>query len=162
MKYFGGPSGLLLATLLAGKPGAAPGPVPPQLLGRWQAQQISLVARHAVPPRVQEQMNDSAMAVTNAELRHHTLEQVVEFRSDGTYRYDQARPHQPVATEAGTYAVQHDVIEGQAPGTATGSSFARWRIVQLGRRQLVLEQPIWADSLGISQQIAFSRLPPGP
>lgn len=162
MKYFGAPGGLLLAALLAGEPIAAPGPVPPQLLGRWQARQISLVTRHAVPPQVQEQMNDSAMAVANAELRHHTLEQVVEFRPDGTYCYNQARQHQPVATEAGTYEVQRNVIEGQVSGLAARSSFAQWRIAQLGRRQLVLEQPIWADSLGISQQIAFRRLPPGP
>ena len=162
MKYLGGPGGLFLAVLLAGRPAAAPGPVPPRLPGRWQARQISLVTSHVVPYALQEQMNDSALAIINLELRHRTLAQVVEFRPDGTYRYDQARHGQPVAAEAGTYTVRQNVIESQSPGTAAGSSFARWRIVQLGRRQLVLERPMWGDSLGISQQIAFRRLPPGP
>ena len=154
--------GILLAGLLAGATGGALAQAPPRLAGRWQAQQISLLARRAVPHEVQEQMNDSAMALTNAELRHGTLRQVIEIQSGGTYRYEQTRTGQPPRTEVGTYAVRQNVIEGHSPGTAGGSSFARWRIARLGRRQLVLEQPIWADSLRISQQIEFRRLPPGP
>ncbi len=152
-------SGFLLAGLLAGGTDEALAQVPPRLAGRWQAQQISLLARRVVSHEVQEQMNDSAIAVTNGELRHGALRQVVEFQPEGTYRYEQTRKGQPSRTEAGTYAVRQNVIEGHSPGTAGGSSFARWHIAQLGRRQLVLEQPIWADSLRISQQIEFRRLP---
>lgn len=151
----------MLAAALAAGPRVAPAQVPARLVGRWQAQQVSLLARRVVSHEVQEQMNDSAMALTNDELRQGALRQIVSFQTDGTYRYEQTRKGQPPHTEAGTYTVRQNVIEGQSPGTAGESSFARWRIAQLGR-QLVLERPIWADSLRISQQIEFRRLPPVP
>ncbi|MFD1467449.1 hypothetical protein ACFQ48_04365 [Hymenobacter caeli] len=162
MQHLSAFRGFLLAAALAGGPREAAAQAPARLAGHWQALQISLVANHVVSHALQERMNDSALAVTNFELRHHTLEQVVEFRADGTYRYAQKSKSAPARTETGTYTVGKSVVEAQSPGAAEGSSFARWRIVRLGRRQLVLERPMWADSLRIGQQVEFRRWPPTP
>jgi hypothetical protein len=146
---------LSLAGWAAGLPAAAP------LVGEWQLRQVSFVAERPLSHELQEQLDDSAIAVLNEGLRQGHTRQLVSFRPDGTYQlhhYEVPAPL-PAWTEAGTYRLAGQVLTGLAPAAPHGSSFAQGRLRKLTARQLVLHFPFGPDSLRIFKQLAYTRRP---
>lgn len=120
---------------------------------------MSFVAERPLSHELQEQLDDSAVAVLNEGLRQGHTRLLVSFRPDGTYQIDHYETPAPLPawTEAGTYQLAGQALMGLAPAAPHGSSLAQGRVRKLTARQLVLDFPFGPDSLRIFKQLAYTR-----
>ena len=148
--------GLVGALGLVARPAQAQ--VPPSLPGQWELHQISFTTEQAVPPEMLARMDNPEVAELNRDVAAGVAHLRVEFRPDGTYQFTIAHAGQPTHTETGTYTVQHQTIFAQSPGAAGGSSFNDQKILQLGRRKLVVSFLVGEELPGISEEVEYRRI----
>lgn len=143
---------LLWGLLATGLAGAAPVP----LAGTWQQRQTVFVARRPISHGQQEQLDDSATAALNTQLRRGQTTVCLTLRPDGRYQRTQAAKGQEPATEAGRYRLSHDTLYLR-PATAPSALPAVVRVVRLTRRVLVLEFLLWEPADAVFEQLEFGR-----
>jgi hypothetical protein len=131
--------------------------VPAALLGQWQLYQVSFVTDQGAAPELLARMDNPEVATLNREVTAGTSRLLVTFRPDGTYSFSIARPGQPVRNETGTYFVQNNTLFAQSPATAGGSSFDHQRLVQVGRRKLVVEFLVGEELPGVTEEVEYRR-----
>lgn len=138
--------------------GRARAQVPAALLGQWQLYQVSFVTDQGAAPELLARMDNPEVATLNREITAGTSRLLVTFRPDGTYAFTIVRPGQPVRNESGTYVVQDKVLFAESPATVGGSSFDHQRLVQVGRRRLVVEFPVGEELPGVMEEVEYRRL----
>ncbi|WP_157887061.1 hypothetical protein [Hymenobacter sp. PAMC 26628] len=152
---------LLLALLPGLLPGPAPaGPpqvLPPRLAGQWRQHAVAFMARRVLTAEEQEHLNDSAVAVLNAQLRQGRAAIVLTLRPGGGYRYARAGPAGALAEEAGTCRFSRDTLYLRPAAGPPALLPPALRVVRRGRRVLVLEFPFGDPVNKISEQLLFRR-----
>ncbi|MDJ0366271.1 hypothetical protein QMK33_14015 [Hymenobacter sp. H14-R3] len=137
--------------------GRACAQVPAALLGQWELRQISFVTDQGADPALLARMDNPEVAALNRAVTAGTARLLVTFRPDGTYAFSIARPGQPVRNEIGTYFVRDNTLFAQSPATAGGSSFDHQRLVQVGRRKLVVEFLVGEELPGVLEEVEYRR-----
>lgn len=132
--------------------------VPAALLGQWELRQISFVTDQGATPELLARMDNPEVAALNREVTAGTAHLLVTFRPDGTYAFSITRAGRPARNETGTYYVQHKTLFAQSPTTAGGSSFDHQRLVQVGRRKLVVDFLVGEDLPGVTEEVEYRRL----
>jgi hypothetical protein len=146
---------LLAGLLLAGRTRAQ---VPAALLGQWELRQISFVTDQGAAPELLARMDNPEVAALNREVTGGTAHLLVTFRPDGTYAFSITRLGQPSRNEIGTYSVQGKTLFAQSPTTVGGSSFDHQRLVQVGRRKLVVDFLVGEELPGVTEEVEYRRL----
>lgn len=132
--------------------------VPAALLGQWELRQISFVTDQGAAPELLARMDNPEVAALNREVAGGTARLLVTFRPDGTYAFSITRSGQPARNETGTYYVQNKTLFAQSPATAGGSSFDHQRLVQVGRRKLVVDFLVGDELPGVTEEVEYRRL----
>ncbi|QJX47979.1 hypothetical protein HMJ29_13940 [Hymenobacter taeanensis] len=133
--------------------------VPQALVGRWALQQISFEARRPLPDSLQQKLFYSPAGETNSAVKEGTLTVQIEFRADGTYRYEMIREKQPFYTEQGRYQVKNGVLTSYSADTDhSAPTLDTQAITKLTRKVLQVEIPIWKPEQRVFQQIRYVRL----
>lgn len=145
----------LLLLLIAAGTAQAQAP----LTGRWSLLQIAFEAPITLPDSLQEQLFHSPAADTNIGISRGELTLVVEFRPDSTYTYTTTRSGRLVHSEQGTYSVRHNQLYTRSPQAQDGPLFNGQLLLELTRRKLLLQTPIWQPELQIFEQLEYERLP---
>jgi hypothetical protein len=151
----------LLSVLLLLVAGAETAQAQASLTGRWSLRQIAFEAPLTLPDSLQEKLFHSPAADTNLGISSGELTLVVEFRSDSTYTYTTTRRGWLVHTEQGTYSVRHNCLYTRSPQALDGPLFDGQLLLELTRRKLLLQTPIWQPELQIFEQLEYVRLPAG-
>lgn len=139
---------------------AARAQVPRLLLGKWEVDQISLIADQNVPDSVLHRMDNPQVATLNNEIKAGVAHLIVEFRPDGTYLFTLTNAGRVERTERGTYAVQGHTLLGQSPTTEGGSSFNDQHLEHLTRRTLIVTFQAGPELPDVLQEVEYHRLAP--
>ncbi|WBA43794.1 hypothetical protein [Hymenobacter canadensis] len=129
------------------------------LTGRWSLRQIAFEAPATLPDSLQEKLFHSPAAETNIGISNGELTLVVEFRPDSTYTYTTTRGGRLVLTEQGTYSVRRNQLYTRSSQTTDDPLFNGQLLLELTRRKLLLQTPIWQPELQIFEQLEYVRLP---
>lgn len=140
---------------------AGPARAQPTLAGRWALRQIAFEAPATLPDSLQEKLFHSPAADTNIGISSGALMLVVDFRADSTYTYTTARQGNVTHTEQGTYSVRRGRLFTRSSQAPNEPLFDGQAILELTRRRLQLQSPIWQPELQVFEQLEYQRLPAG-
>jgi hypothetical protein len=147
---------LLVAALLLAAPAQAQ--IPAELLGRWEAYEISFTVTGALTDSVRDRLNDPQTADINHGIAEGTTHLRVEFRADGGYQFTVTRGEEMMQAEIGTYKVVEGRLQASSPSSRNGSSFDDQQIRKLSRRVLVLAFPVGEEMPGVEEEIEYRRV----